>query len=102
MQYNASRMLTTSDFYRLNYAHQADALQKEGLFLQSRTEGNFVVDLYELQDLLVEIFYQKETEEPVSVMAYNTSEKIKSFGNLQPRLTVRNRPGFYRKGSYAA
>lgn len=62
-----------------------------------------MVDLYELHDLLVEIFYLHETEEPVSVMAYNTAEKLKTLpvGNLQPRLTIKNTQTF-RKGNYAA
>lgn len=95
-------MLTTTGFYKLNYAQQADALTKCGLFLQSRAEGNFVVDLYELDDLMVEIFYQRETEEPVSVAAHYTAEKIKSLGNLQPRLILKKNPAYLRKGFRAA
>jgi hypothetical protein len=97
-------MLTTSNFYRLNYLQQADLLLQQGLFLQTRNEGNFVIDLYELHDLLVEIFYQKENEEPVSVMVYNAAEKLKTLfaGNLQPRLTIRKDKDHFRTGNYAA
>ncbi|RYF86079.1 MAG: hypothetical protein EON98_04760 [Chitinophagaceae bacterium] len=96
-------MVTTSTFYQLNYVQQADLLLAEGTFLQSRTEGNFVIDLYELHDLLVEIFYQQHDEELVSVMAYGTSEKMKRLTtkNLQPRLTIKNNESL-QKGSYAA
>jgi hypothetical protein len=96
-------MVNTSTFYQLNYTHQADLLLNQGTFLQTRTEDNFIIDLYELHDLLIEIFYQKENEEPVSVMAYNTSEKLKSIskGNLQPRLTIKQ-PDTFTEGSYAA
>ena len=96
-------MVTTSTFYQLNYSDQADLLLQKGTFLQTRLEGNFIIDLYELQDLLIEIFYLKENNEPVSVMAYNTREKLKSFskGNLQPRLTIRNNDQ-PQNGSYAA
>ena len=84
-------MVTSSTFYQLNYREQADLLLKQGTYLQTRSEDNFIIDLYELEDLLIEIFYNNESEEPVSVMAYNTSEKLKTLvkGNLQPRLTIR-------------
>ncbi len=97
-------MLTTSGFYRLHYIQQADLLLQQGNFLHSRPEGSFVIDLYELNDLLIEIFYQKETNEPVSVMAYNAADGIKTLfpKNIQPRLTIKNTNGHYRNGAYAA
>ena len=97
-------MLSTSGFYRLSFVQQADLLVQQGTFLHSRPEGKFLIDLYELNDLLIEIFYQKETEEPVSVMAYNAAEKLKTISpkNLQPRLTMKNGAGNYRKDAYAA
>ena len=85
-------MTTTSTFYKLSFQQQADVLLSESTFLLSRVEDSFVVDLYELDDIMVEIFYQRETEELVSVMAYNTSEKLKFLtngANLQPRLTIK-------------
>ena len=96
-------MVTSSDFYQLNYTQQADLLLQQGMFLQTRLEGNFIIDLYELHNLLVEIFYLDETEEPVSVMAYNTADKLKSLhmGNLQPRLTIKKNDAF-QKGNFAA
>ena len=97
-------MVSTSTFYQLNYHQQADLLLQQGTFLQTRSEGNFIIDLYELQDLLIEIFYQQENEEPVSVMAYNTTDKLKTFGkgNLQPRLTIKNPNDTIQGESYAA
>ena len=97
-------MISSSTFYQLTYSTQADLLIEQGTFLQTRVEDNFVIDMYELQDLLIEIFYQKETEEPVSVMAYSTSEKLKSFGRskMQPRLTIKENMDSVQKGSYAA
>jgi len=97
-------MVSTSTFYQLNYHQQADLLIQQGTFLQTRHEGNFVIDLYELQDLLIEIFYEEENEEPVSVLAYNTNEKLKTLGKgkLKPRLTIKNSEDPIHKGSYAA
>lgn len=96
-------MTTASTFYQLNFSQQADVLQRHGLFLFTRTEGNFIIDLYELQDLVVELFYNRETDEPVSVMAYNAAEKLKTLplGNIQPRLRIRNNAD-YPKQNYAA
>lgn len=96
-------MLTTAGFYRLNYTQQADALTRGGIFLETRREGNYVVDLYELDDLLIEVFYQKDSEEPVSVMAFDAVKKLKHLyaGSLQPRLTIKSSDR-YQKSNYAA
>jgi hypothetical protein len=99
-------MITSSDFYQLGYQQQADILLKEATFLLSRIEDNFIVDLYELDSILVEIFYQGDTEDLVSVMAYSTSEKLKTLTNgasLSPRLTFRKEtPSMPTAGEYYA
>ena len=98
-------MVTSSTFYQLTYVEQADLLIKQGTYLQTRMEDNFIIDLYELHDLLIEIFYHQDNEEPVSVMAYNTSEKLKTLvkGNLQPRLTIKkNSQDNFQNESFAA
>lgn len=99
-------MISTTYFYRLSYQQQADALLANATFLLSRMEGNFIVDLYELDDILVEIFYEYETEDLVSVMAYKTSEKLKMFtngANLKPRLTIRKEnPSLHSLSEYYA
>ena len=90
-------MINSTNFYQLSYQQQADILLREATFLLSRIEDSFIVDLYELDSILVEIFYQSDNEELVSVMAYNTSEKLKILtngANLKPRLT------FKKEGSY--
>lgn len=96
--------MTCFEFYRLTYAQQADLLLQKGTFLQTRSENNFIIDLYELQELLIEIFYQSRNEDPVSVMAYNTLEKLKDLPKrkLEPRLRIRNGSDPFHKGSFAA
>ena len=92
-------MITANNFYQLSYQQQADILLANATFLLSRMEDSFIVDLYELEDLLIEIFYQKENEDLVSVMAYNTSEKLKVLtngANLAPRLTIRKDGSSFR------
>ena len=95
-------MFTTTGFYRLTYAQQADMLGHQGLFMETRREGNFLVDLYELDDLLIEVFYQKDSEEPVSVMAFEAAKKLKRLyaDSLQPRLTIKR--DRFHKSNYAA
>lgn len=85
-------MFNSTDFYQLSYQQQADVLLSDATFLLSRIEDSFIVDLYELDHLLVEVFYQKENEDLVSVMAYNSSEKLRALtngANLKPRLTFK-------------
>ena len=97
-------MLNSTLFYQLTYQEQADILLSEATFLLSRIEDSFIVDLYELDDMLVEVFYQKENEELVSVMAYNTSEKLKVLtngANLTPRLTIKKETPAYASEYYA-
>lgn len=91
-------MLTTSTFYKLSYTQQADTILQEGSFIQSRSENNFVVDLYELYDLLIEVFYQKDSEDLVSIMAYNTNDKLQLLSkgiNLTPRLSFKSNRTIY-------
>lgn len=85
-------MINSTHFYQLSYQEQADILLREATFLLSRIEDSFIVDMYELDSILVEIFYQVENEDLVSVMAYNTSEKLKTLTNgmnLKPKLTFK-------------
>ncbi len=93
-------MINASTFYQMSYQQQADILLSEATYLLSRLEDSFVVDLYELDDILVEVFYESDTEELVSVMAYNSTEKLKALTkgvNLAPRLTFRNATQAFRK-----
>lgn len=92
-------MITATHFYQLSYQQQADMLLANATFLLSRMEDSFIVDMYELDDILVEIFYENENEDLVSVMAYNTSEKLKVLtngANLKPRLRIKKEPAYFQ------
>lgn len=98
-------MITATEFYQLDYQRQADMLLANASFLLSRMEDGFIVDLYELDDLLIEIFYQRDSEDLVSVMAYNSSEKLKALtkgANLTPRLTFKKEAGAFPAAEYYA
>ena len=85
-------MINSTSFYQLSYQEQADILLRVATFLLSRIEDHFIVDLYELDSILVEIFYQQDNEDLVSVMAYNTSEKLTVLtngANLSPMLNIK-------------
>src|SRR5215218_5919427 len=98
-------MINSTHFYQLSYQQQADILLSNATFLLSRIEDSFIVDLYELDDLLVEVFYQKDNEDLVSVMAYNTSEKLKMLtkgANLKPRLTIKKDAAYQSQNEFFA
>jgi hypothetical protein len=99
-------MINSTQFYQLTYQQQADILLSDATFLQSRIEDNFIVDLYELDEIMVEVFYEMATEDLVSVMAYNTSEKLKMLTggtSLTPRLRIKHESASYQtsNGYYA-
>lgn len=98
-------MINSTNFYQLSYQQQADLLLANATFLLSRIEDSFIVDLFELDDLLVEVFYQAENEDLVSVMAYNTSEKLRMLtngANLKPRLTIKKDMPYQTLNEYYA
>lgn len=99
-------MITATHFYQLSYQEQADILLSNATFLLSRIEDSFIVDLYELEDLLIEVFYEASNEDLVSVMAYNTSDKLKVLtngANISPRLTIKkNNPALQTAGEFYA
>jgi hypothetical protein len=98
-------MITATEFYQLDYQRQADMLLANASFLLSRLEDGFIVDLYELDDLLIEIFYQSDSEDLVSVMAYNSTEKLKDLtngANLKPRLTFKKESSSFPAAEYYA
>lgn len=98
-------MINSTNFYQLSYQQQADLLLANATFLLSRIEDSFIVDLFELDDLLVEVFYQAENEDLVSVMAYNTSEKLRMLtngANLKPRLTIKKDRPYQTLNEYYA
>ena len=96
--------MTCSNFYQLTYAQQADILLNQGTLLGTRLDGNFVIDLFELQNLLIEIFYHRDNEDPLSVMAYDANDKLEILqkDTLRPRLTINNRTRPFQKGNFAA
>ena len=98
-------MINSTHFYQLSYQQQADILLSHATFLLSRIEDSFIVDLYELDDLLVEVFYQNDNEDLVSVMAYNTSEKLKALTNgvnLTPKLTIKKETPYQTQSEFFA
>lgn len=98
-------MISSSTFYQLTFSVQANLLSEQGLFINTRCEDNFVVDLYELDELLVEVYYQKESEELVSVLAYSSTENLKTFtkgADLRPRLVMKTGNTLENIKEYAA
>lgn len=59
-------MLAT-DFQYLALQQQKVLLQKKGQYMYTRQEPKFFIDLFELDDLIVEVYYHHRTPEPVCI-----------------------------------
>jgi hypothetical protein len=68
--------MSNTPFSRLTVAQQADALLREGFFLDTRDEPGFFVDMYQLHGMYIEIYYHKEQENLVVVKSFYSSEDI--------------------------
>jgi hypothetical protein len=63
-------------FNRLTIAQQADAILKEGFYLDSREEPGFFVDMYQLNGMYIEIYYHKKQEDFVVMKSFYSSEDV--------------------------
>jgi hypothetical protein len=66
--------MRSSVFNRLTVPQQAEILVNDGFFLHTRTEPEFVVDMYELEGLYVEIYYHKSQRDFVVIKSFYSSE----------------------------
>ena len=63
-------------FNRLTIAQQADAILKEGYYLDTREEPGFFVDMYQLHGMYIEIYYHKKQEDFVVMKSFYSSEDV--------------------------
>ena len=66
--------MKNTGFNRLTIPQQAEVLSEEGLYLHTREEPGFFVDLYELHGLYIEIYFHKKQEGLVIVKSFYSSE----------------------------
>lgn len=65
-------------FSRLTIPHQADILFNEGYYLSTREEPGFFVDLYQLHDLFVELYFHKKQRDFVVVKTFYSTEDVQT------------------------
>lgn len=66
--------MRNTGFGRLTIPQQAEVLLEEGLYLHTREEPGFFVDLYELNGLYIEIYFHKKQEDFVVVKSFYSNE----------------------------
>ena len=68
--------MRNTPFNRLTIAQQADAILKEGYYLDTREEPGFFVDMYQLHGMYIEIYYHKNQEDFVVMKSFYSSEDV--------------------------
>lgn len=68
--------MRNTPFSRLTIAQQADALLKDGYYLDTRDEPSFFVDMYQLHGMYIEIYYHKKKEDLVVMKSFYSSEDV--------------------------
>lgn len=83
-------MVVPLKFNTLSKADQADLLQLEGIFLNSRQEAELIIDRYQLDNFYVDVFYHADTEDAVAIHSYYTKQQQPPIYQMHlPRLYIR-------------
>lgn len=83
-------MVVPLNFNTLSRADQAELLLAEGTYLNSRQAADTIIDRYALHNFYVDVCYQKETDDLVSVQSfYPTQQRPPIYQMHLPRLSVR-------------
>jgi hypothetical protein len=83
-------MVVPLNFNTLTPADQADLLQAEGAFMNTRQEAAFVIDRYRLHNFYVDVYYQAATDEPTTVRSfYPRQQRPPIYQMPLPRLYIR-------------
>lgn len=57
-----NELMRNDSFTRLTIPQQADALLRKGIYLDSREEPGFFVDMYHLGGMYIEYFHKKQED----------------------------------------
>jgi hypothetical protein len=73
-------MLTFEEYLLLNEDLQSQVLSWDGVYLQiARNAASLSVELYSLYNFYVEIYFDKETEEPVFLKPFQDLRKLDPY-----------------------
>lgn len=73
--------MTASFFTHINRKSQADLLYHEGTFLYTREEPQFIVDVYQLEDFYVEIYFHKHLEDFLAMRSFEATERKPEYNS---------------------
>jgi hypothetical protein len=77
-------------FNTLSKADQADLLEAESVYLSSRRESEYLVDLYQLNDFYVEVHYHLASDAVIVQSFYPRHQQQPPIYQLHlPRMVVR-------------
>jgi hypothetical protein len=76
-------MLTFSEYIALDKDLQTQVLSLDGVYLELiRSCRNLNVELYSLYHFYVEVFFDKVTEEPLYLKAFNSTRRLNPYLEL--------------------
>jgi len=69
-------MFTPESFSEMPRQDQADVLHFNGTYLHTREEPGFMIDVYQVNNFYVEVYYQRNTDECLVMRTYYSADKI--------------------------
>lgn len=83
-------MVVPLNFNALSSTDQADLLLAEGIYLNTRQEGVLIIDRYTLHNFYVDVYYQKDEGDVVSVQSFYPAQQRPPIYQMHlPRLYIR-------------
>lgn len=82
-------MIVPLKFNSLSHADQADLLEWEGTYMNSRHEAEFIIDRYQLNNFYVDVFYHAATGDAIGVQSFHPKQQPPIYQMHLPRLYIR-------------
>lgn len=72
-------MITFAAFKKLTLKEQVDLLCYEGIYLCSRQEPEFMIDLYQIDSYYIEAFYHRKTKKMISFRSFHSTDMLQPY-----------------------
>lgn len=83
-------MVVPLKFNTLSKTDQAELIQLEGVYLQSKQEAEFVIDRYRLHNFYVDVYYQSATGDAVAIHSFYPKQQQSPIYQMHlPRMVIR-------------
>ena len=87
---NSYTMVVPLKFNTLSKADQAELLECEGVFLNTRQEANVIVDRYQLHNFYVDVQYDQLTGNAIAIQSFYPKQQQSPIYQMQlPKLYIR-------------